>query len=795
MNRKELEKNAYYAFLKLVNDNEKEHVKVYNKRLLKMREKIGDTILAAKYGKIPKKKVAKEYKLTPEFKEEYEKRVKLFDKNNPPLEYEEITELKGKQRIRYNRCKSTLIRLVEEGETSFTYSKIEKEMKKDRLEEFFTDPWVNELINKLYDEYEKKLIGKLSNYLGNDRIYVRKGKDRREELNAIYLEELLNITVENGFSDALYIIANCPISLQFENELTAMYYNASSKRISKLSNTLYKNSGIRQEIKKVFRKKARQLTDELVLKLDRTFKYNKVLNYISENPYYKNLIKAMDERRKQEQLLLKNIVDHVPDNYIYLYPATRMMQRHFVLHIGPTNSGKTYAAVEKLMNSKNGIYLGPLRLLAYEQFCRMNEKAGICNLMTGEEQIVIGDVPFQASTIEMLDVNRQYECAVIDEAQMIEDEFRGGSWTRALLGLRADEIHVCAAMHAKDILIKIVESCGDTYEIVDHSRLCPLKPSAEPYYPEKVEAGDALIVFSKVKVRSLAAELQGKGIESSVIYGSLPYDVRHSEAEKFATGKTKVLVATDAIGMGLNLPIKRVVFLETEKFNGRNVRNLTRSEIQQIAGRAGRCGIYDVGYYAGVNSRNFEKEIKQITKARISFPETLIGIDSKLSDIMSKWNEIGDNGFYVKDYSDREISLAKILEKYTNDKELIYKYIMIPFDERNPDIMDYWLELFQEYLIDGTIRIDIPDTYKNLKDNEDLIEAEMAYERFDFLYQLCRKFEFNDYLESITHIKNVISRRIIKYLNDTKLQPKRCAKCGRIMPWNSPFKTCYYCHS
>lgn len=116
-----------------------------------------------------------------------------------------------------------------------------------------------------------------------------------------------------------------------------------------------------------------------------------------------------------------------------------------MLHIGPTNSGKSHDAVEALRQAQDGIYLAPLRLLAYEQYENLNRNGVFCTLKTGEEHI---DVPFstvQSSTVEMLDVNHRHDIAVIDEAQMLSDPERGGCWTRAILGVWADEVHVCLA--------------------------------------------------------------------------------------------------------------------------------------------------------------------------------------------------------------------------------------------------------------------------------------------------------------------------------------------------------------
>ena len=292
------------------------------------------------------------------------------------------------------------------------------------------------------------------------------------------------------------------------------------------------------------------------------FDRERIMELLAQNPHTKQMLREMG-------LVRQEVVDRVPERYVDLYPECRKMMRHFVLHIGPTNSGKTYQAIKALEKAGSGVYLGPLRLLAYEQYERINADGEICSLLTGEERIEKEDAFFTASTIEMADLDRFYVAAVIDEAQMVEDRERGGAWTAAILGLRAAEIHVCASLNAEKVLVRMIEECGDTYEIVRHDRKTPLIAEARCFsFPRDVKKGDALIVFSRKDVHAVAAELKRRGRKCSLIYGALPYDVRHEQAALFASGENEVVAATDAIGMGMNLPIRRVVFLVRDKFDG-----------------------------------------------------------------------------------------------------------------------------------------------------------------------------------------------------------------------------------
>lgn len=155
-------------------------------------------------------------------------------------------------------------------------------------------------------------------------------------------------------------------------------------------------------------------------------------------------VKDFDFTRRAQQTML----DYIPEDFTQLYPAARTLDRHFILHVGPTNSGKSHDAVAALATAQNGVYLAPLRLLAFEQFDSMNKDGVYCSLRTGEERIEVPGATVQSSTIEMLDTTEFYDVAVIDEAQMIQDPVRGGNWTRAILGTLAREIHICLAPHA-----------------------------------------------------------------------------------------------------------------------------------------------------------------------------------------------------------------------------------------------------------------------------------------------------------------------------------------------------------
>ena len=178
----------------------------------------------------------------------------------------------------------------------------------------------------------------------------------------------------------------------------------------------------------------------------------------------------------------------------------------------------------------------------------------------------------------------------------------------------------------------LIELCGDTFEIRSYERKTALVCEEEPFdFPDDVRAGDALIVFTKRAVLDIAGRLERQGIRTSVIYGSLPPEIRRRQIRMFSAGETRVVVSTDAIGMGLNLPVRRIVFVQTEKFDGKETRPLKTEEIRQIAGRAGRFGLYDTGYINAVGKEALsyirehaamqEDEVEHVT---LGFPQVLL---------------------------------------------------------------------------------------------------------------------------------------------------------------------------
>lgn len=277
------------------------------------------------------------------------------------------------------------------------------------------------------------------------------------------------------------------------------------------------------------------------------------------------------------------------------YPATRAIQRKIVLHVGPTNSGKTYHALKRLEQADTGIYAGPLRLLAHEVYTRLNAKGKICDLVTGDEKIVRGDdgAQMKSCTVEMVPLNTDVDVAVIDEIQMIGHRERGWAWTQALLGLKAKEIHLCGEERSVPLIRELAASMGDELEVHTYKRLSPLETMSTSLRRrlQNLRKGDCVVVFSRVGIHAMKKEIEivtHKRV--AVVYGSLPPEIRAQQAKLFndPDNDYDILVASDAIGMGLNLAIKRIIFESVYKFNGTRIDIIEAAQLKQIAGRAGR---------------------------------------------------------------------------------------------------------------------------------------------------------------------------------------------------------------
>ena len=302
------------------------------------------------------------------------------------------------------------------------------------------------------------------------------------------------------------------------------------------------------------------------------------------------------KKRQAETRLRNRLIDAFPK-----WRNEYRDQQRLIMHIGAPNSGKTHDALAALKAAGSGWYLAPLRLLAYEVYDRLNDEGTACNLLTGEEYIPVEGARITAATIEMFNAMKSGDCVIIDEAQMLADADRGWAWTRALMESAAPEMHIIGPPTAQKLIEVLAAAAEIPCELVEHERLAPIALAERHFTLESLPPATILVAFSRQGVLDLKMKLERLGRTVSVVYGSLPPEVRRRQADRFAAGETEICVATDAVGMGLNLPADVVCFFEAEKFDGKNDRRLYPSEVHQIGGRAGRYGMSKAGLIGAIS--------------------------------------------------------------------------------------------------------------------------------------------------------------------------------------------------
>ncbi|MBR0208084.1 MAG: hypothetical protein IJQ43_04225 [Oscillospiraceae bacterium] len=497
---------------------------------------------------------------------------------------------------------------------------------------------------------------------------------------------------------------------------------------------------------------------------------------------------AAEQRREQE--IRELLESYSPDYYI---SQARKLSRYFILHVGPTNSGKTFAAVEDLKKNTPGTYLGPLRLLALEMADKINDAGIPCSMITGEESIIADQAQVVSSTIELCDFSTHFKTAVIDEAQLIGDPDRGAAWLKALCMVDADVVHVCMAPEAAGYIVDLITSFGAEYAIQDHKRLAPLTYAGVCRGIRDIRPGDALICFSRKSVLSTAAQLERKGFRTSVIYGALPPQARRNEVRKYMAGESNVVVATDAIGLGISLPIARIIFAETSKFDGKRTRQLNVAEVKQIAGRAGRYGLNEYGEVLNFGDHSFvgsylNAQSRTVKGCCIAFPRQALQTDFPLERLLHIWQNLKRSKLFIReDMQDALILLSTVKRMVRkNNRELIFDLITCPVDTSSPELVGYWTQCASA-IIKGR---EIPEPYFGLGS---LQACELQYRAWDIHHQLLRRIGRE---EDCGEEREEICRMIARYMAQNKDQYiRRCRRCGKVLEIGYAFGLCEHCFS
>lgn len=532
------------------------------------------------------------------------------------------------------------------------------------------------------------------------------------------------------------------------------------------------------------------------------------LKELLDDPFMKNSLFARGVDWKNIDLhaylkLKQMVIETLPEEPRDYFPLARQLRRKFILHVGPTNSGKTYESLVRLKNSGSGIYLAPLRLLALEVQEKMLAQNVLCSLSTGEEEDLIEGARHFTSTIEKLDFLRIYDVAVIDECQLLEDHQRGGAWTAAILGVAAKEVHACMSPHALKLVIQLIEYSGDTYEVIEHHRDTELIIQEKPFHDfAKLEKGDALIVFSRKNVLTLAASINNEtDLKCSVLFGGLPYRARRIQFHDFAEARTDILITTDVIGLGVNLAIKRIIFMEDTKFDGVKNRKLKPIEVLQIAGRAGRKNIYDQGTILSKKPEIFKiyhEPIPDLTQAYIGLTHYIGEIDGELKDVLKAWESLDFKLPFVKSNIEENKKILTAIESIPLSKKQRFKAIFIP----TYTAREYIAGLLNQYLTivaSGEMELPFPPLpeskhQKELKQADVLKQLEQYARGLDLYYYIGRTFAMNIDINRLEAERINTAQGINSRLLPGKLQSRKCEICEIQLEWDNYKNTCPACY-
>ena len=296
--------------------------------------------------------------------------------------------------------------------------------------------------------------------------------------------------------------------------------------------------------------------------------------------------------------------------------------------LGPTNTGKTYVAIDKMLEFESGIFGLPLRLLAREVYDKCVDKVGVekVALITGEEKIIPSSANYFICTVESMPKNKEVDFIAIDEIQMCADKERGHIFTERMLESRGSKLTMFLG---SQIMAKIINELVDNVEFEKKERYSKLSYAGIKKI-SRLDRKVAIIAFSIEEVYAIAELVRRQKGGAAVIMGSLSPKTRNSQVGLYQSGDVDYLIATDAIGMGLNMDINEIYFSSLKKFDGKKTRRLNLIEMSQIAGRAGRYkndgGFGTTGDCETLNS----DEIEKIEKHQLPDTKTIYWRNSKL---------------------------------------------------------------------------------------------------------------------------------------------------------------------
>ena len=396
-----------------------------------------------------------------------------------------------------------------------------------------------------------------------------------------------------------------------------------------------------------------------------------------------------------------------------------------------------------------------------------------------------------------------YDVVAVDEAQLIGDPQRGWAWARALALTDTRRLEVCCAPEAEAFLVQLLRSWGDEVAVVHHERLVPLACEAQPMELRRLPRRSAVVAFSRTAVLRWKATIEAAFPDTTcaVIYGALPPDVRRAQTELVLTGAADFVVATDAIGMGLNLPLDHVYLAEAEKFDGQKRRPLTAAEVRQIAGRAGRYGLATGGSFGGLGGR-VHNALRRIAAAEPQavrsgmWQPTFRDLDPwpwRLGARLRAWHATVapslpqalraaplDDLLRLADALSAEVEQA--------DLERAYRLITAPVSD---ETLEYWQRAVRRKAV-----LKAPDKpLETITGDESLKAAERSLHEHDLCLWLGRHQLFRHLpdLEAIRMRRDRLGLAIHQALR-AKTVFGCCRVCGEPVPPTNPYGVCERCY-
>ena len=391
---------------------------------------------------------------------------------------------------------------------------------------------------------------------------------------------------------------------------------------------------------------------------------------------------------------------------------------------------------------------------------------------------------------------------------MIDDRDRGWAWANAIIGVPAKEVIMTGSSNVKEAIIALADYLQEELEIIEFERKNPLTLLEKPTNPKDVKEATAIIAFSRRDVLKLKQEFS-KEFSVSVVYGNLSPEVRREEARRFRAKETQILIATDAIAMGMNLPIKTILFSKAQKFDGVSQRNLLTSEILQISGRAGRYGMNEEGFVGALNQdafkivkKHFYKEAQEITipfkvmanLEHIKLVSNILEEDS-LSEILKFFvQNMEFNGPFHASNLDDMLEAAYIVDEYDLDITTKYHLACAPLTLKSP----YIVSSYENYISSLEKKTIVPYTPASLMGKfaittDELLRAEDMVKEISLYLWL--SYRFKDYFldeEIAKKTRYKLNTYIEKSLHQSQFVQK-CKICHAPLPLNSKYSICQTC--